>query len=206
MVAIDMDGVLRVAATRPGSPKRDLIAAEITYRRDAFPTLHHSEPPWDDNGEYADDEGEEFSRVGVEWVHDLLGRGVDVVWATTWQHHANTYFSPVLGFPDLAVAVVGDGSRFEEPVEWKSAQLSTDPRWEGRALVWVDDDIPPGWGIERNRRPKDRAITLSYRVRSYWLGLTEWDIDVLDAWLTLASTPEGHAELRRRRRAERERL
>lgn len=200
VVAIDMDGVLRLPPTRPGSPARDLISAEITYRSDAFPTLHHSEPPWDENGEYTDEDGEEFSRTGVEWVHDLLRRDIDVVWATTWQHHANTYFSPVLGLPELPVAIVGDGSRFEDPLFWKAAELSSDPRWVGRPLMWVDDDIPVGWAIENRRRPKDRALTLSFRVGSPWDGLRAREVVELDAWLTLASAPEGHAELRRRRR------
>lgn len=204
VVALDLDGVLRVPPSRTGDTSRDLIVSDpITYRRDAYPTLHHSEPPWDENDEFVDDEGEEFSRVGVQWVHDLLRRDVDVVWATTWQHHANRYFSPALGLPELPVGVVDVGRRFLEPAEWKSVQLSADPRWVGRPLVWIDDDIPARWSIERNRRPNDRALTLSYRV-SYWLGLTQRDIDELDAWLTLASTSEGHTELRRRRRAERQ--
>lgn len=202
VVALDMDGVLRVPPAYTDDPSRDLIAtAPITYRRDAFPTLHHSTPPWDERDEFVDDEGEEFSRVAVEWVNDLLRRSVDVVWATTWQHHANTYFSPALGFPELPVAVVDNGSTFREPSDWKAAQLSGDPRWSGRPLLWVDDDIPPGRGIERTRRPKDRAITLSHRVASPWHGLVQWEVEDLNAWLALASTPEGHAELRRRRRA-----
>lgn len=203
VVAIDLDGVLRVPATREGSPVREgIISAEITYRRDAYPTLHHSQPPWDEHDEFTDEDGEEFSGVGVAWVRDLLRRGIEVVWATTWQDHANTYFSPILGFPELPVAVVDNGSPYREPSEWKTAQLGADPRWVGRPLVWVDDDIPPGWDVQRTRRPRDKAITLSHRVASSWRGLVQRDVDQLNAWLALASTPDGQAELRRRRRAE----
>lgn len=203
VVAIDLDGVLRVPPTRAGSPVREgIISAEITYRRDAYPTLHHSQPPWDEHDEFTDEDGEEFSGVGVAWVHDLLHRDIEVVWATTWQHYANSYFSPVLGFPELPVAVVDNGSSFREPSEWKAAQLGADPRWTGRPLAWVDDDIPPGWGVERTRRPRDRAITLSHRVASSWRGLVHREVDELNAWLALASTPDGQAYLRRRRRAE----
>ncbi len=203
VVAIDLDGVLRVPPTREGHPVREgIISAEITYRRDAYPSLHHSQPPWDECDEFTDEDGEEFSGVGVAWVHDLLHRDIEVVWATTWQHYANSYFSPVLGFPELPVAVVDSGSSFREPSEWKAAQLGENPRWAGRPLAWVDDDIPPGWGVERTRRPRDKAITLSHRVASSWRGLVQRDVDQLNAWLALVSTRDGQAELRRRRRAE----
>ncbi len=203
VVAIDLDGVLRIPPTREGSPVREgIISAQITFRRDAYPTLHHSQPHWDECGEFTDEDGEEFSGVGVAWVHDLIRRSVEVVWATTWQDHANTYFSPILGFPKLPVAIVDNGSSFRDPSEWKIAQLGEDPRWAGRPLAWVDDDIPPGWDLERTRCPRDKAITLSHRVASSWRGLVQRDVDHLDAWLALASTPDGQAELRRRRRAE----
>lgn len=203
VVAIDLDGVLRIPPTREGNPVREgIISAEITYRRDAYPTLHHSQPPWDEYDEFTDEDGEEFSGAGVAWVHDLIRRDIEVVWATTWQHHANTYFSPILGFPELPVAVVDNGSSFGEPSAWKAAQLGEDPRWAARPLVWVDDDIPPGWDVQRTRRPTDRAITLSHRVASSWRGLVQREVDELNAWLALASTHDGQANLRHRRRAE----
>ncbi len=193
-----MDGVLRVPVRSDGQDP-DQVVAKITFRRDTYPSLHHSQPPWNSRGTYTDEYGEAFSRVGVDWVHDLLRRGIDVVWATTWQHHANTYFSPVLDFPELPIAVSDDRNGHDDPGMWKAAQLAADPRWAGRPLVWVDDAIPSGRTIEDARRPKDRALTLSFRVGAPWSGLRAWEVADLNAWLTLASTPAGHVELRRRR-------
>ncbi|MEW1835944.1 hypothetical protein [Microbacterium sp. NPDC079995] len=201
VVAIDMDGVLRVPV-RSGGHDPDQVIANITFRRDAYPTLHHSQPPWNSRGRYTDEHGEAFSRVGVEWVQDLLRRGIDVVWATTWQQHANTYFAPVLGLPELPIAVSDDRSGHDDPGMWKAAQLATDSRWAGRPLAWVDDAIPSGRKIEDARRPKDRALTLSFRVGAPWDGIRAWEVAELDAWLALASTAAGHVELRRRRARE----
>jgi len=39
------------------------------------------------------------------WVRTLLDRGVDVGWATTWEHYANEVFGPVLGLPPLPLAI-----------------------------------------------------------------------------------------------------
>ena len=40
----------------------------------------------------------------ARWIRSLLGRGVDVGWATTWEHYANEVFSPLLGVPALPLA------------------------------------------------------------------------------------------------------
>lgn len=77
------------------------------------------------------------------WVRSLT-QVADVMWATTWEHAANTHLAPLLGIDPLPVAVSVNTHppRFAEArngdaSSWKAnAILSAFP---GRPLVWVDD-------------------------------------------------------------------
>lgn len=203
VVAVDVDGVLRLSRRKVADA--DLLgafAAEVTVRRDAYPHVFHSPPMWDDDG--VSTKRHLFSGVGAAWLRSLLDRGIDVVWATTWQEHANTYFAPTLGIPPLPVAV--RGAREEEwgPAEWKSVRLAAG--FPGRPLLWVDD-MPPVWAgyqLDALRKPNDRALTRLQWVRDSAVGITPDDVAEMDAWLELASTLDGQRELRWRRRREQE--
>lgn len=79
------------------------------------------------------------------WINRLLARGVDVVWATTWQEAANDVLPPLLGIPELPVAV---STRFEYPqfgyaksrdsAAWKAQLLQSQS--PGRRIIWIDDN------------------------------------------------------------------
>jgi len=169
---------------------------------DAYPHVFHSPPSWDNHG--VSTKRYLFSGVGAAWVRSLLDRGVEVVWATTWQEHANTYFAPILGIPPLPVGVRGDEEDEWGPGEWKSVRLAAG--FPGRPLLWVDD-MPPvraGYQLEELRKPNDRALTLMQWVRDPAVGITPADVTEMDQWLMLASTEDGQRELRRRRKRERE--
>lgn len=103
VVAIDIDGVLRL---RHEPVRVDLwpgvFAAEFTVRRGSFPTAHHGQPDWDANGEVTFVNA--FSGVGAAWIRDLLDRGIEVDWASTWGLHANKHFPQILGIPPLPAA------------------------------------------------------------------------------------------------------
>lgn len=82
-----------------------------------------------------------------EWVNSLIARGVEVVWATTWEHTANHYFAPLLRIPELPVpvSVLTGYPRFtQSPASWKLESLMW--RYQGRPLCWIDDSMPEGWG------------------------------------------------------------
>ncbi|MCT9819301.1 hypothetical protein N3K63_03265 [Microbacterium sp. W1N] len=194
VVALDMDGVLRSLLRWPGDP--EVIELSITMHRDAYPSTFHSEPPWDEDG--TSTQTEYFSRAGVEWVRRLVERGEDVRWATTWQAHANSYFAGPLGLPELPVAVSGEAGGARSSGVWKARQLAA--AFPGRPLVWVDDQ--PDDSLMTARRPVDRALTLIYRPVSSLTGLQGQDTVAIDEWLAMASTVEGQAELRDRRRRE----
>ena len=198
VVAVDVDGVLRVPNAKPGREFRDdIITAEITMSSAGYPTRFHATQLWDEHDQWT--ETHSFSGIGAGWIRNLIDRGVEVVWATTWQAHANTYFAPVLGLPSLPVGVVDDDGWDRTAAGWKSRQLGSN--WGGRPLLWVDD-VPvlyPEPLLNERRRPVDRALTRAYIVPDRTLGISAADVQILDEWLALASTEAGQRELRRQR-------
>lgn len=81
------------------------------------------------------------------WLHpdhgpalrNLVDRtGVELVWATSWAHDANTMVGAALGLPSLPV------------IEFAGPHADTGPDWKyravarfayGRPLAWLDDDF-----------------------------------------------------------------
>lgn len=204
VVALDIDGVLRLPIS-PGQHIPDAaFSAEVTFRREDYPTDFHGAPYWDDNGESRDNEW--FSGIGRDFVLSLLDEDrVDVVLATTWQHWANMYFSDILGFPELPVAVRSITGEYHHcSPAWKSHQLSR--QFDGRPLMWVDDNRwdRPSESLFRRRRPLDRALTHFQRPNPY-TGIIQRDVTEMTGWLSLAQSPEGHTQLRDARRRQNKR-
>lgn len=64
----------------------------------------------------------------------------ELVWATTWEHEANTMIGPLIGLPELPVAEFPGTKRFgPEGTFFKTAPLIEYAA--GRPFAWVDDDI-----------------------------------------------------------------
>jgi len=193
VVGIEVDGLLAVPATYSGQ----VIEEEITMSRHAYPRVTQSEPRWDEDGTWAS--GWRFSRLGREWVADLLTRGVEVVWASTWLEHANTTFSPVLGLPSLPVVLTEENWTGPTVGDAKVRQIAR--RFDDRPLLLITE-LPPLQGrsaLPASRRPQDHAVTRLH-VIPYSTGVSERDIATLNHWLDLAQSPHGHEELRRLRR------
>lgn len=75
------------------------------------------------------------------WLNPGHGRALldaagsaELVWATTWEHKANTMIGPAIGLPVLPVIEFG-----QTGTEWKFAAVARYAR--GRPLVWLDDDF-----------------------------------------------------------------
>jgi len=109
--------------------------------------------------------------------------GLDLVWATTWQHLANTMIAPLVGLPELPVIEFGDALG---TAAWKWDAVTT---YAGdRPLAWLDDDFHQ-W---RHGRPKfDMARlgrpTLLHTVDAR-IGITYNDLSAVAEWaLTLPS-------------------
>ena len=109
----------------------------------------------------------------------LLALRCQLVWATGWTTEANDEISPRLGLPSLPVVVWPDVSEdVGGPLHWKTRDLV---RWaDGRAFVWVDDEITEAdrtWVSEHHSGP---ALLHSVESRR---GLTEADYAAIEQWL-----------------------
>lgn len=104
---------------------------------------------------------------------------VELVWATTWEHDANTMIAPLIGLPQLPV------------IEWP---YEADDRWKfgpvlayagTRALAWLDDDFrrfPAEQEWFQQERAARGALTLLHHVDPA-TGLVAADLDAVAAWL-----------------------
>ncbi|CAN7354809.1 hypothetical protein LJR045_002056 [Microbacterium sp. LjRoot45] len=202
VVAIDIDGVLRLAVPPEGPGPEGAYPVEITVHRDAYPDAYHRPPRWGRDGILTTTYW--LSGTGADWIRSLLARGVEVVWATTWQEYANVYFAPALGIPELAVATTGKEVQGWDSSDWKSVRLRE--RFPGRPIVWVDDNPVSAdkYAIDEMRAPHDRALAYFQLILNAREGIRADHIQTVEEWLELASTIEGHRELRRRRHRNRQ--
>jgi hypothetical protein len=107
---------------------------------------------------------------------DLADRaGLQLAWATTWEHQANTMVAPVLGLPPLAVV------DFDPPGEhWKYRAVT---RFAGdRPLAWLDDDFdlypgPRDAFLERRQGKSTELV----RVDPHF-GMTAAHLDAVERW------------------------
>ncbi|WP_413353786.1 hypothetical protein [Microbacterium sp. 1P06AB] len=177
VVVIDIDYVVRIPNSKPGLEFRENVrTAEIVMRAGAVPTLHHSQPPWDSEGLWRATHS--FSGIAVDWIHHLLDRGIEVYWASTWREYANMYFSPILGLPDLPLALIDDGYRDERQAAWKARQVVE--LAPGQPLLWIDDNIPRGdvdWVVSRRSQERS-ARTHFHRTRERAVGFSRSDEEV----------------------------
>lgn len=84
------------------------------------------------------------------WLNPALGpallslaeqAGLDLVWATSWEHQANTMMGPAIGLPVLPVIQFPAGLQPlpGQPYTWKYGPVARYAA--GRALAWLDDDF-----------------------------------------------------------------
>lgn len=106
---------------------------------------------------------------------------VDLAWATTWGHEANTRIAPILGLP--ALPVIECSSRRPCAGDWRvyfktPAVLA----WTaGRAFAWLDDEITDhdaAWLASQGAGPH-----LLRRVDP-GTGIVQGDLDAVRAWAT----------------------
>ncbi|MGW0705745.1 hypothetical protein ACWD4G_07220 [Streptomyces sp. NPDC002643] len=179
LLYLDVDGPLNPYAAKP-------------ERRPAGYTTHRMKP----EGWLAQHPGEPRAyvkplRVWLKPDHGRqlleLGAAFELVWATTWGAEANTFISPVLGLPELAVVdwkrVNGraeaeiDSTVLREVASgtfWKTPQLVAHAA--GRPFAWVDDELgDPDRSFVAAHHPA-RALLLRIDPR---LGLLDTDFTAL---------------------------
>ncbi|MFJ9541569.1 HAD domain-containing protein [Streptomyces sp. NPDC101225] len=108
----------------------------------------------------------------------LTALGCELVWATTWMDDANVCLAPWLGLPPLPLVDWPDEDELPAPLHWKTRPLVA---WaDGRAFVWVDDEITAAdrdWVAAHHPAP-----ALLHQV-DHRYGLTERDFVVVEEWL-----------------------
>jgi hypothetical protein len=118
--------------------------------------------------------------------------GADLVWATTWEHDANTMIGPVLGLPELPVIEFGDAPGLLNG--WKYPAVADYAA--GRPAVWIDDDFKAfGKGriaaLRRFEIARASTPTLLHHVDPK-VGLTAEDLAAAGEWLAgLDREPNG---------------
>lgn len=167
LVLLDVDGPLNPYGAKP------------SRRPDGY-TTHRLRP-----------HGFERARKPLRvWLHPGHGRlllafaaehDADLVWATTWEHDANTMIGPVIGLPELPVIKFGDHPGTVQG--WKFPAVARYAT--GRPIVWFDDDFALQektrqlcrWAAERYAVP-----TLLHHVDP-GTGLTADDLATAGKWL-----------------------
>jgi len=220
VVALDVDGVIRILRNRTRPTSRDTNAGEPELAPGAVRvTIAVAEEQVFRSPFHAGPSAGTIPIVpagGVGgWINRLLASGIEVVWASTWEHTANWHLAPLLGIPELPVATVStpsDGLEFRTSAEWKAQRLLE--RYRGRDLVWVDDNLDLGRGetvecLRSHRRDPGLTLTIAPDPD---IGITSARMAEVDAWLATVAAPEGRtrlraeqARMRRRQRAARAR-
>lgn len=159
LLLIDVDGPLNPYLAKPTKRPEGYDTHRI------LPTGHYGKP----------------YRVWLNPGHgpmllDFANRfNVELAWATTWEHDANSLIGPKIGLPELPVIKFG-----WEASKWKFnavADFSKD-----RAMAWIDDDF--------KRHPEERAWFEYQRTEPtllHWIdpaiGLTYADLETIGRWV-----------------------
>ncbi|MEO3875455.1 HAD domain-containing protein [Nonomuraea sp. B12E4] len=164
LLLIDVDGVLN-PMSRPGPdfrPYRCTIGTEVY-------TVHLN--PWH----------------GRRLLDLALTTGSELVWATTWEEHANDWIAPRIGLPALPVIPM----RPEDPSEFgETFKTPHVAAYAGRRpFVWFDDQV---WAEDEEYLRVHRGLTdfllIHVDPRS---GLTSRHLGMAHEWLTLTGFSQG---------------
>lgn len=167
VVALDVDGVLAVDPALAGGRQ---ALSDLGYRPDEFDGLGPDGRPaagtvWL-NPEH-----------GV-WLSEVVDRGVELAWATSWGVRAADWIAPRLGLPQMPVIDVPNHG----PAFGWSAKCGPISDWVAdRPLAWLDDQFGGkefGWAEDRH----DGIPTLIVPVGA-GEGLRRQHIDEVLAWL-----------------------
>jgi hypothetical protein len=91
-----------------------------------------------------------LSRTMGERVASL---DADIVWVTTWEHHADTYIAPLCGLPTGLEVLTSPDDLDTWHGTWKLDAVQRAVADDPRPFVWVDDDLDIfGWGPDSARR------------------------------------------------------
>lgn len=102
--------------------------------------------------------------------------GVELAWASTWEHRANTMIGPALGLPNLRVI------EFAASSTWKYGPVA---RYAcGRPLAWLDDDFALHETANREFRERRGDLVTKLIHVDPSTGITEDHWQELDTFAT----------------------
>ena len=183
VIAMDVDGVLNV------SPDEGTVTHDLHMPAGTLP-----KSPFLRGGGLTDLTGKVHLRPEYgRWLNRLRERA-DLVWATTWEHAANTHLAPLLGIDPIPVGISTDRQhpRFGyvkngDSAAWKAEAL--DEAFPGQPLIWVDDSA---WrevvGADVHARPWRESPYLVIAPDEK-VGLTAEHMAQIEAFVDNPATP-----------------
>lgn len=103
----------------------------------------------------------------------------ELMWATTWNEHANAQIAPRIGLPTLPVIEVTPPFRLKPGPHWKQRQVLE--AVGDRPLVWIDDQFTPEDHRWSSVRSSSVAATLLLRTDEN-VGLLEAHVEYVQRW------------------------
>lgn len=117
----------------------------------------------------------------------------DLVWATTWEHQANTDIGPKIGLPKLPVIEFKKHLPSEPPepgLHWKTSVISAYATAHDRPFAWVDDEVGVMDGVHFAKWQAHPFLTLKI---DPVVGLADKDFKELRAWAEGGMYDDGEA-------------
>ncbi|NUP78109.1 MAG: hypothetical protein HOV96_11260, partial [Nonomuraea sp.] len=117
-----------------------------------------------------------------------LATGSELVWATTWEHHANDWIAPRIGLPSLPVITLArDRARSEHGEMFKTPHIA---EYAGRRpFVWFDDQV---WAEDEEYLRVGQGLTDFLLIHvDPRRGLTREHLGMAHEWLTLTGFSQG---------------
>ncbi|WP_371495451.1 HAD domain-containing protein [Kitasatospora sp. NBC_00374] len=97
------------------------------------------------------------------WLRELAA-GYQLVWATTWEEHANLHLPPLLGLPQLPVVTFTGYVPQPDDPKVPLLDVFSARKWapivryaDGRPFAWIDDIIPSSL-LRRTFLRRDRVL------------------------------------------------
>ncbi|MEV1173690.1 HAD domain-containing protein [Nonomuraea sp. NPDC049784] len=126
-------------------------------------------------------------RHGRRLLELALSTGSELVWATTWEQHANEWIAPRIGLPSLPVISMNPDVPSEHGEMFKTPHVAA---YAGRRpFVWFDDQV---WAEDeeylRVHQGLDDFLLIHVDPRT---GLTSRHLGMAHEWLTLTGFSQG---------------
>lgn len=125
-----------------------------------------------------------YPSMGPALLKMAADTGAELVWASTWENHANHWVGPEIGLPQLPFVPISfrprSGFRFIASIgEWKARQVN---QWAGgRPFVWFEDEPDAVDGLAALRAPDSPpALIVPVDERT---GLTDDHLAQARMWL-----------------------